>query len=241
VMYPGRHLLDESLSALLDEQLSAEDARSVRAHLEACPACQVRLDALRSVVALLRALPEAEPPREFRLGPRAIADPPNVVRLRRWYTATRAAAASLAAVFVFLSVGALYLDSQPAASPTTLVAKPQLASAPTAASQRAPTPAVKAAAPAPAAAARPAPAGAAGAESDQVAAATTVRPLPTPVPTPSPTPLPLPPIQPVTSTELDTAAPLRSAAAIVGVLAALTLLATVLVRHRLQAASAHSL
>ena len=241
MMYPGRHLLDESLSALLDEQLSAEDARSVRAHLEACPACQVRLDALRSVVALLRALPEVEPPREFRLGPRAIADPPNVVRLRRWYTATRAAAASLAAVFVFLSVGALYLDSQPAASPTTLVAKPQLASAPTAASQSAPTPAVKAAAPAPAAAARPAPAGAAGAESDQVAAATTVRPLPTPVPTPSPTPLPLPPIQPVTSTELDTAAPLRSAAVIVGVLAALTLLATVLVRHRLQAASAHSL
>ena len=241
MMYPGRHLLDESLSALLDEQLSAEDARSVRAHLEACPVCQVRLDELRSVVALLRALPELEPPREFRLGPRAIADPPNVVRLRRWYTATRAAAASLAAVFVFLSVGALYLDSQPAASPTTLVAKPQLASAPTAASQSAPTPAVKAAAPAPAAAARPAPAGAPGAESDQVAAATTIRPLPTPVPTPSPTPLPLPPIQPVTSTELDTAAPLRSAAAIVGVLAALTLLATVLVRHRLQAASAHSL
>ena len=128
-----------------------------------------------------------------------------------------------------------------AANPTTLVAKPQLASAPTAASQSAPTPAVKAAAPAPAAAARPAPTGAPGAESDQVAAATTIRPLPTPVPTPSPTPLPLPPIQPVTSTELDTAAPLRSAAAIVGVLAALTLLATVLVRHRLQAASAHSL
>ena len=192
------------------------------------------------MVAFLRALPEVEPPREFRLGPRAIADPPNVERLRRWYTATRAAAASLAAVFVFLSVGALYLDSQPASGPTTLVAKPQLASAPTAASQSAPTPAVKAAAPA-AAAARPAPAGAAGAESDQVAAATTVRPLPTPVPTPSPTPLPLPPIQPVTSTELDTAAPLRSAAVIVGVLAALTLLATVLVRHRLQAASAHSL
>lgn len=240
-MYPGQHLADESLSALLDEQLSTDEARSARAHLETCSACQVRLDELRSVVALLRALPEIEPPREFLLGPRAVADPPNVVRLRRWYTATRAAAASLAAVFVFLSVGALYLDSQPVASPTTLAARPQLASAPAAASQSAPTAAVKAAAPAPAAAVRQAPAGGQGAESDQVAAATTVRPLPTPVPTPAPTPLPLPPVQPVTSTELDTPAPLRTAAAIVGVLAALTLLIAVLVRHRLQAASAHSL
>jgi Putative zinc-finger len=241
VMHPGQHLADESLSALVDEQLNAEEARSARAHLETCSACQQHLDELRSVVALLRAMPDVEPPRQFLLGPRAVADPPNVVRLRRWYGGTRAAAASLAAVFVFLSVGALYIDLQPAASPTSLAAKPQLPTAPADANQSAPTPAVKAAAPAPAAAVRQAPAGAQGAESDQVAAATSVRPLPTPVPTPSPTPLPLPLPRPVTSTELDAAAPLRTAAAIVGVLAALTLLVTVLVRHRLQAVSVHPL
>lgn len=242
--YPGDHLVDESLSALVDGQLSADGARHARAHLDACSACQMRLDELRSVIDLLRQLPEVEPPRSFALGPRLLEAPPNVVRLRRWYTVARASAASLAAVFVALSASALYIDSQqaPARVPETLANRPQAAApVPTAIVPSAPTVAARAAAPAPAAAIRPAAPAPTGADSDQIAAATSIGPLPTPVPTPtptpSPTPLPAPPPRPVPAAQLDTAAPLRTAAALVGLLAVLTLLATLLVRHRLQSAS----
>jgi hypothetical protein len=162
-------------------------------------------------------LPILEPPRSFALGPRALADPPNVIRLRRWYTATRVAAGSLAAVFVLLSVGTLYVDSRPsaggAAAVTSLKSQPEIVSSPAAAqppggafgapaAQTAPQPAgatandaqtARQSAPAAGGPAPPAPAprpAAAGEASDQVAAATTVRPLPTPVPTPLPAPAP---------------------------------------------------
>jgi hypothetical protein len=232
-------MLDETLSALVDDQLDADAAHSARGHITTCSACRQRLDQLHAVVALLRALPDLEPPRDFRLGLRLVVDPPNVVRLRRWYAIARAGAASLAAVFVFLSVGALYIDSRPAPRPATLDSGRQvIASAPAAAVQSAPTTAPRLAAPAPAAAARPAGPTPQGAESDQVAAATSVRPLPTPVPTPVPTAVPQP-LPPVTSAELDPAGPLRTGAAIIGVLAALTLVATLIVRHRLEAAVTH--
>jgi hypothetical protein len=238
VTHPGDHILDETLSALVDDQLDTDAARGARGHITTCSACRQRLDELRSVVALLRALPELEPPRDFRLGPRRLVDAPNVVRLRRWYTVARASAASLAAVFVFLSAGALYIDSRPAAAPATLEAKPQVASAPAAAGQSAPTAASRLAAPAPApAAARPPAPGAQAADSDQVVAVTSVRPLPTPVPTPVPTAVPAPPLPPVTTAELDPAGPVRAGAAIIGVLAAVTLVATLIVHHRLEAAS----
>jgi hypothetical protein len=237
----GDHLIDETLSALLDDQLDADAARHAHAHIATCSACQQRLDGLRLVVGLLRSLPEVDPPRDFGLGPRLLVDPPNVVRLRRWYTVARAGAASLAAVFVFMSVGALYIDSRPAPRPATLDSRQQVfTSAPASAGQSAPTvaplqrPAVPAA---PAVAARSAAPTPQGAESDQVAAATSVRPLPTPVPTPLPTPVPPPPLPQVSPAELDPAAPLRTGAAIIGVLAAVTLVATLIVRHRLARAS----
>jgi hypothetical protein len=235
VTHSGDHILDETLSALLDEQLSGDEARITRAHLDVCSACQERLEHLRSVVAMLRGLPELAPPRDFVLGPRIVAEPPNVVRLRRWYTVARAGAASLAAVFVLLSLGVLYVDSQPVSgTPAPLPGRAQFAAAPAAASQTVPT--VSARVAAPAAAVRPAAPSPQSAESDQVAAATSIRPLPTPVPTPSPTAVPIPLTQPVTSADLDPAAPLRTAAVVVGVLAALTVFATLLVRHRLRSA-----
>jgi hypothetical protein len=78
---------------------------------------------------------------------------------------------------------------------------------------------------------------------DQVTAATSVRPLPTAVPTRVlvPTPTQVPPQaalqQPFTTTRSDPAAPLRTAAAIAGTLAVLVLLATLIVRYRLRAAT----
>ena len=103
------HLSDDVLSALLDAQLPTDEERVARAHLDACPTCARRLGELQSVVSLLRGLPELEPARDFTLGPRLVAAPINVVRLERWYAWTRAAAASLAAVFVLLVGGSLYV------------------------------------------------------------------------------------------------------------------------------------
>jgi hypothetical protein len=244
------HLSDETLSALIDNQLSSDDTSASQVHLGTCSACALRRDELRSVAELLRSLPELEAPRDFALGPRVVADPPNVIRLQRWYAVTRAAAASLAAVFVFLAAGALYVDSQPvpraattsAADARSSLSAPAPAAEPQNVPPAAPTPALsRAAAPAAqapvgAAAVRSASPGPAGAESDQVAAATSVRPLPTLAPTPAPTAVALPPQPPPAPAEVDPAAPLRTAAAVVGVLAVLTLLATFLVAHRVRRA-----
>jgi len=246
------HIDDEALSALVDNQLTPDEAARVRAHVDSCSACQERSQGVRSVAELLRGLPDVEPPRDFQLGPRVLADPPNVIRLRRWYTATRVAAASLAAVFVFLSVGTLYVDSRTAAAPAVSTVadatQPQVLSAPAAAPQNAAAAAQAAPKPAAAVAARqPSPVPAAGVAAaarpaqasnpetdDQVAAATSVNPLPTLAPTPVPIArsVPIPPPQPAAPS--DTAAPWRNSAAIAGVLAVLALLAALVARHRLQ-------
>jgi len=292
VRYAGDHIADQSLSAFIDDQLAPDAALQAQTHLETCSVCRVRLDELQSLVDLLHRLPSLEPPRDFSIGPRLVADPPNVVRLRRWYGVVRAGAATLAAAFVFLSAGALYVNSQPAAS-SGLSSRSQVASAP--AAPLAASPAVRSAAPAAAAppapvpsgpgaladaapagvsaparaasastpsgiapggAGAPAPSGAApgGAAAaaarsqpapgddltDQVTAATSARPLPTLAPTAVPVPTQAPPRiaqQPFAVATVDPAAPLRTAAAIVGLLAVFGLLATLVVRHRLRAAS----
>jgi Putative zinc-finger len=234
------HLADDVISALIDEQLSPPELAEAHTHLAACPACQQRLDELRSVVGLLRGLPSEAPPRSFALGPRLVADPPNVVRLRRLYTATRVAAATFAAGFVFLSAGALYVDSRPAskaASTAEVLSAPQARDIGKPAAALAPSPVQPAAAGAPAAA-RPQTASNAADPADQIAAATTVRPLPTPVPTPTPVvvaPTPMPVA--LAPQPGDEAAPLRLAAIALGVLAVLALLAALVTRHRVQASA----
>jgi hypothetical protein len=309
---PAEHLADQLLSAFIDDQLAPDEAEQAKAHLETCAVCRARLDELRALVVLLRDLPSLEPPRDFSIGLRLVVDPPNVVRLRRWYGGVRVGAATLAAAFVFLLAGALYVDRQPVSSNVELSSRPQLAAAPAAspalraaAAPPAPAPVpggpgapadAAAGAPAPANAAAPAgasapsgaapgappsaatssgatagaasaaggaggpaaqlapaapaaPAAAAAARAkpaptdevtDQVTAATSVRPLPTPAATPVPGPTPSQPKAaqaPFTVATAEPAAPLRTATAIVGLLAVGSLLATLVVRHRLRAAS----
>jgi len=245
------HLDDEALSALVDNKLTGDEAALVRRHLDSCSVCLERSQMLRSVAELLHGLPDVEPPRDFQLGPRLLADPPNVIRLRRWYAVTRVAAASLAAICLLLSFGTLYVDSRPAAAPASTAAdatQPQVLSAPAAAQNAVPAAAGQAAPkPAVAVAARqpsPVPAAARPAQvnpeaDDQVAAATSVNPLPTPIPTPVPVArsLPIPPPQP--AEPVDSAAPLRTSAAIAGVLAVLAVLAALVARHRLQRQATH--
>jgi putative zinc finger protein len=246
VTHASQHVDDEILSALVDEQLSPSESAAAQEHLASCADCSERLDGFRSVAVLVRRLPAVEPPRDFAIGPGLLIDPPNVVRLRRWYTAARAAAASLAAVFVLLSAGTLYIDSRPATSaPAAAVAKPQVLLAPgdanvspaaPAAAQRAAVPQASPAAPALVPASGAAPRSAAPPQADdQVAATTSVRPLPTQPPTPLPTAAPVSaPVAIQTTSVTDPAAPVRISAIVVGLLAALSLLATLVVRHRLQ-------
>lgn len=58
------HLAD-ALSAFLDGELTADEERSVAAHLAACSKCALDLEALRQARDLLRALPPVEPPPGF--------------------------------------------------------------------------------------------------------------------------------------------------------------------------------
>ncbi|MGI9145891.1 MAG: anti-sigma factor family protein [Chloroflexota bacterium] len=129
-MQPSDHIADEILSASLDHQLEPEQAHEAAAHLESCLVCVGRLDELRMMVGLLRGLPSLELPRDFALGPRLVADPPNLVRLRRWYGVARTGAATLVAAFVLVSVGSLYVDSRPEATTAGLSAQFQLGAAP---------------------------------------------------------------------------------------------------------------
>jgi hypothetical protein len=258
VTQPTKHIDDEILSAFVDNQITPDEVAHVQEHLATCAECSAHFDGFQGVAQLLRGLPEIEPPRDLALGPRLVADPPNVIRLQRWYTATRAVAASLAAVWVLLSVGALYVDSRPSAATSAQVAQPRLLAspseadgsdaAPPALNQPATAPQASPAPQAPVRAAAPQSAGAAAAKpattpqaDDQVAATTSVRTLPTlPPPTLAPTPRPAsaPPfVQPAASS--DPAAFLRAIAEIVGVLAVLALVAAMVVRRRLQHQSIH--
>jgi hypothetical protein len=255
------HLADDVFSALVDDRLSPQEVSVAQAHLGTCSVCQARLEEMRTLVGLLQSLPSIDPPRDFRIGPRLVADPPNVVRLRRWYAWTRVAAGALAAAFVFLSAGTLYVDSRPIATLETLASKAQPASdaaaPPPGAQPPAAAPGSLPAAPAAAsggqapAQAPQAPASGAAVRSmaapnptstetaDQIAAATSVSPLPTQVPTPTLVARTSASVasSPTTSPQSDPGAPLRTAAALVGILAAFGVLAALVIRHRLRAAS----
>ncbi len=109
------HVDDETLSALLDDQLPPSEAAAARRHLDACEACQQRYLELEQVVTTACAcLPEIEPPRAFTIGPRALEPTPRVRRLEAWYDWSRAVTSALAAVFVLLLGARLYLGSTPA-------------------------------------------------------------------------------------------------------------------------------
>ena len=57
----------EQLSALLDNQLDAQERGALEAHLRDCAECQAELASLRQTRALLRALPQPALPRNFTL------------------------------------------------------------------------------------------------------------------------------------------------------------------------------
>jgi anti-sigma factor RsiW len=83
--------LGDLLSALVDGQLSGEEADAARSHLDACPACAAELDATIRMRALVRALEPVDPLRPL------VAVPPAPGRVGRMagLVATAAAAVSM--------------------------------------------------------------------------------------------------------------------------------------------------
>jgi anti-sigma factor RsiW len=53
------------LSALLDDELTADAAAAVEGHVEGCPACRTVLDDRAAARTLLRSLPPVSPPADF--------------------------------------------------------------------------------------------------------------------------------------------------------------------------------
>src|SRR4030042_1033161 len=63
----------DQLSAYIDGALDPAAARRLEAHLGECEGCWAELEQLRSTVAALRELPEAQVPRSFALSPERVA------------------------------------------------------------------------------------------------------------------------------------------------------------------------
>jgi hypothetical protein len=112
----------EALSAYLDGELDSEAAESLRAHLSTCEACTGALDALHETQSHVRALPQAEVPRSFRIRPSDVEAARGRVPQSRGSAVTRWSpmlGGAAAAVFVVV-VGAEVLSqsSTPAAQDT---------------------------------------------------------------------------------------------------------------------------
>ncbi len=67
--------LRDQLSAYIDGALDPPAAGRLEAHLRECEGCRTELEQLRSTVAALRELPEAQVPRSFALSPERAAVP----------------------------------------------------------------------------------------------------------------------------------------------------------------------
>jgi anti-sigma factor RsiW len=95
----------ELLSALLDGELSAEEAELVHAHVVGCASCTAELDAVRHVRSAVRSLKAVDPPAGFveSLLEDVQPAPSNVIPLRARRAAIANAAAAVAAGLLILA------------------------------------------------------------------------------------------------------------------------------------------
>lgn len=96
--------VEDSLSAYLDGELSAQEKASVEEHLEKCRDCSDSLSTLRQTVALLKELPAVPAPRSFALRPTVVkpkvrAAPPS------WGYGLLKGSTALAALLLILLIG----------------------------------------------------------------------------------------------------------------------------------------
>lgn len=98
------HLRAEELfSAYIDQRVTADEQAFVDRHVATCAACRAQLQATRSMVAALQAMPVVKAPRSFVL-PKSMAVQPKP-SIFSWYPAMRLATvfAAIAFVLVFTS------------------------------------------------------------------------------------------------------------------------------------------
>lgn len=131
------------LSAYVDGQLTPKEQATMEAHLAGCQACRHELADLRSVVSLLRSVPQAAVPRSF-----ALRQVPPAARAwwLRYETPLRFATATAAVLLVALVAGDALLKPpttslpNPAAAPETETQR-SAAGGPEGATATTPTPA----------------------------------------------------------------------------------------------------
>lgn len=114
------HINPETLSAYLDNEVSAEEREAIEAHLSACAECRRELDELRWTVSLMAQLPEVREPRPFYVR-RADLEPARP-RWQTWLAAWRplfrvASYAGTAIVLLLLVLNVLSLATPMAEAP----------------------------------------------------------------------------------------------------------------------------
>jgi anti-sigma factor RsiW len=72
------HRAEDLISAYLDQQVTAEEKQFFERHIDACADCRAQLEATRSMVAALQAMPAVKAPRSFVL-PREMANNPRSI------------------------------------------------------------------------------------------------------------------------------------------------------------------
>lgn len=98
---------DDRLSALLDDELSEDDAIEVSRHVAECPRCFAELEEIRGLRSALRDLPAVSPPADLH---RNIIDTMASARRRVDRRARRVAAAIVASAAVAGAVVVLSTD-----------------------------------------------------------------------------------------------------------------------------------
>jgi len=125
---------EELISAYLDKRVSTEEQAFFDRHIASCADCRAQLEATRTMVAALQAMPMVRAPRSFVL-PREMARQPRRSFLSL-YPALRLATVVAAMAFVVLFAGDLLINrsggssapqSIPAAAPAPIVMQAQVA------------------------------------------------------------------------------------------------------------------
>ena len=96
---------EELFSAYIDQRVTADERAFIEGHVAACAACRAQLQATRSMVAALKAMPMVKAPRSFVL-PKSMAVQPKP-SIFNWYPALRLATTFAAIAFVLVFAGDL--------------------------------------------------------------------------------------------------------------------------------------
>ncbi len=107
---PEHQWVEESLSAYIDDELTARERARVEKHLEECQACAHELASLRQTVALIKELPPLRAPRSFAVRPAAVRVRPSPAPPAWGYGLLKGATALAALLLVLLIGGDLALQ-----------------------------------------------------------------------------------------------------------------------------------